>query len=56
MDGRSFVTPHDVIATAHATIAHRLLLVDNTTRDREHGVRRHGVIDECLAAVPAPRR
>jgi MoxR-like ATPase len=56
MDGRSFVTPHDVVGTAHATIAHRLLLVDNATRDREHGVRRRAVIDECLAAVPAPRR
>jgi MoxR-like ATPase len=56
MDGRTFVTPHDVVGTAHATIAHRLLLVDNATRDREHGVRRRAVIDDCLAAVPAPRR
>jgi MoxR-like ATPase len=56
MSSRAYVVPHDVVVTAHAAIAHRLLLVDTAVRDREHATFRRAIVDECLATVPAPRR
>jgi MoxR-like ATPase len=56
MQSRTYVVPHDVVVTAPATIAHRLLLVDGAVRDREHVAARRGVVADCLASVAAPRR
>jgi MoxR-like ATPase len=56
MASRSYVVPHDVVVTAQAAIAHRLLLVESASRDREHGQLRRAVVDDCIASVPAPRR
>lgn len=56
MASRSYVVPHDIVSTAHAAIAHRLLLVESAVRDREHGNLRRSIVDDCIASVPAPRR
>jgi MoxR-like ATPase len=52
-DGRAFVTVDDVKDVAHAVLAHRLIL----TSDAElNGRRAAGVVDEVLAATPAPMK
>ena len=56
MASRSYVVPHDIVSTAHAAVAHRLLLVESAVRDREHGLLRRAIVDDCIASVPAPRR
>ncbi|HYM84254.1 MAG TPA: MoxR family ATPase [Candidatus Dormibacteraeota bacterium] len=51
LDGRSFVLPDDVHDVARAVLAHRLVV------DLEQGLRgatADGVLDEIMAAVPAP--
>ena len=52
LDGRAFVIPDDVKATAHAVLAHRLGIRGAVTQSRR---RANAVIDEILAAVPVPR-
>jgi MoxR-like ATPase len=52
-DGRTYVTVDDVKDVAHAVLAHRLIL----TSDAElNGRRAAGVVDEVLAATPAPMK
>ncbi|WNM28863.1 MoxR family ATPase [Demequina capsici] len=52
MQGRPFVTPDDVKALAHPTLAHRLQL---TAEAELEGVTPASVIDSVLASVPVPR-
>jgi MoxR-like ATPase len=50
MDGRSFVTPHDIARAAGSTLAHRLVIIGH---DRSAAAE---VVAECVGAVQAPRR
>ncbi len=52
MNGRGFVTPDDVKALAHATLAHRLTLRPEAELE---GVGVAGVLATAIAAVPVPR-
>ena len=52
LNGRSFVTPDDVKALAHSTLAHRLSLRPEAELD---GVAVGSVLDSALASVPVPR-
>ncbi len=52
LSGRTFVTPDDVQALAHATLAHRLTLRPEAELE---GVGAGAVLDSVLAAVPVPR-
>jgi MoxR-like ATPase len=52
LNGRGYVTPDDVKALAHATLAHRLSLRPEAELE---GVSVHAVLDTALAAVPVPR-
>jgi MoxR-like ATPase len=52
LNGRSFVTPDDVKALAHATLAHRLSLRPEAELE---GVNVVSVLDSALASVPVPR-
>ena len=52
LNGRGYVTPDDVKALAHATLAHRLTLRPEAELE---GVSVHAVLDTALASVPVPR-
>lgn len=52
LNGRNFVTPDDVKALAHSTLAHRLSLRPEAELD---GVAVGSVLDSALASVPVPR-
>lgn len=52
LSGRGYVTPDDVKALAHATLAHRIGLRPEAEIE---GVRIAQVLDSALAAVPVPR-
>ena len=52
LGGRSFVTPDDVKALAHATLAHRLSLRPEAELE---GVGVAAVLDSALGSVPVPR-
>ena len=52
LNGRDFVTPDDVKALAHATLAHRLRLRPEAELE---GVDIGQVLASALAAVPVPR-
>jgi MoxR-like ATPase len=52
INGRGFVTPDDVKALAHATLAHRLSLRPEAELE---GVSVTAVLDSALGAVPVPR-
>ena len=52
LTGRDFVTPDDVKALAHATLAHRLALRPEAELD---GVAVDQVLDTAIASVPVPR-
>ncbi|WP_374968895.1 AAA family ATPase [Terrabacter sp. BE26] len=52
LNGRWFVTPDDVKALAHATLAHRLALRPEAELE---GVSISAVLDSALASVPVPR-
>ncbi|TYL51422.1 MoxR family ATPase [Nocardioides sp. BGMRC 2183] len=52
LSGRDFVTPDDVKALAHATLAHRLGLRPEAELE---GVEVGRVLDSALGAVPVPR-
>jgi MoxR-like ATPase len=52
LNGRWFVTPDDVKALAHATLAHRLALRPEAELE---GVSITAVLDSALASVPVPR-
>jgi MoxR-like ATPase len=52
MNGRGYVTPDDVKALAHATLAHRLSLRPEAELE---GVTVTAVLDSALGAVPVPR-
>ncbi|CCH79982.1 conserved hypothetical protein [Nostocoides japonicum T1-X7] len=52
LNGRGYVTPDDVKALAHATLAHRLSLRPEAELE---GVSVHAVLDTALASVPVPR-
>jgi MoxR-like ATPase len=52
LNGRTFVTPDDVKALAHATLAHRLSLRPEAELE---GVGVASVLDSALASVPVPR-
>nr|WP_255574308.1 MoxR family ATPase [Austwickia sp. TVS 96-490-7B] len=52
LNGRSFVTPDDVKALAHATLAHRLRLRPEAELD---GVSVGTVLANAVASVPVPR-
>jgi MoxR-like ATPase len=52
LNGRSFVTPDDVKALAHATLAHRLSLRPEAELE---GVSVSSVLDSALHSVPVPR-
>ena len=52
LTGRDFVTPDDVKALAHATLAHRLALRPEAELD---GVEVAQVLDTAIASVPVPR-
>ncbi|KQT93726.1 AAA family ATPase [Marmoricola sp. Leaf446] len=52
LSGRDFVTPDDVKALAHATLAHRLALRPEAELD---GVAVDQVLDTAIASVPVPR-
>ncbi|MCC7070574.1 MAG: MoxR family ATPase [Deltaproteobacteria bacterium] len=54
LEGRAFVLPDDVKATAHALLAHRLA-PRGVPEGAEARRRAHEVIDELLARVAAPR-
>ena len=51
MDGRDYVVPDDVKASAVPTLAHRLILRPELWVQR---LRAEAVVEECLASVPAP--
>ena len=50
--GRTFVTPDDVKALAHATLAHRLSLRPEAELE---GIGVGAVLDSALGSVPVPR-
>ena len=50
--GRTFVTPDDVKALAHATLAHRLSLRPEAELE---GVGVAAVLESALGSVPVPR-
>lgn len=52
LNGRHFVTPDDVKALAHGTLAHRLALRPEAELE---GVSVRSVLDSALASVPVPR-
>ncbi len=52
LSGRSYVTPDDVKALAHATLAHRLSLRPEAELE---GVGVASVLDSALGSVPVPR-
>lgn len=52
LNGRSYVTPDDVKALAHATLAHRLRLRPEAELD---GVSIAAVLSSAIASVPVPR-
>ena len=52
MNGRTFVTPDDVKALAHATLAHRLTLRPEAELE---GVGVDSVLATAIASVPVPR-
>ncbi|HLS44055.1 MAG TPA: MoxR family ATPase [Ornithinicoccus sp.] len=52
LNGRSFVTPDDVKALAHATLGHRLSLRPEAELE---GVSVSSVLDSALNSVPVPR-
>jgi MoxR-like ATPase len=52
LDGRAFVIPDDVKATAHAVLAHRLGIRGAVTQSRK---RANAVIDDVLGSVAVPR-
>ena len=52
LTGRGFVTPDDVKALAHATLAHRLSLRPEAELE---GVSVDAVLDSALGSVPVPR-
>ncbi len=52
MNGRDFVTPDDVKALAHATLAHRLTLRPEAELE---GVGVAAVLSSAIASVPVPR-
>ncbi|MCA0438590.1 MAG: MoxR family ATPase [Actinobacteria bacterium] len=52
LNGRGFVTPDDVKALAHATLAHRLRLRPEAELD---GVSVAAVLSSAVASVPVPR-
>ena len=52
LNGRGFVTPDDVKALAHATLAHRLALRPEAELE---GVSVSAVLETALGAVPVPR-
>lgn len=52
LSGREFVTPDDVKALAHATLAHRLSLRPEAELE---GIAVDAVLDSALGAVPVPR-
>jgi MoxR-like ATPase len=52
LNGRSFVTPDDVKALAHATLAHRISLRPEAELE---GVGSDAIVDSVLTAVPVPR-
>ena len=52
INGRGFVTPDDVKALAHATLAHRLSLRPEAELE---GVSVTAVLESALGAVPVPR-
>lgn len=49
---RDFVTPDDVVAVAHATLAHRIIVKPD---EWLRGTSAHDIVSECLRSVPAPR-
>ena len=52
LSGREFVTPDDVKALAHATLAHRLSLRPEAELE---GVNVGSVLASALSSVPVPR-
>ena len=50
--GRDYVTPDDVKALAHATLAHRVALRPEAELE---GVTTTSVLETVLASVPVPR-
>jgi MoxR-like ATPase len=52
LNGRTFVTPDDVKALAHSTLAHRLTLRPEAELE---GVDVGSVLASALTAVPVPR-
>ncbi|MFZ1287341.1 MAG: MoxR family ATPase, partial [Candidatus Phosphoribacter sp.] len=52
MNGRGFVTPDDVKALAHATLAHRLTLRPEAELE---GIGVASVLASAIASVPVPR-
>ena len=52
LNGREFVTPDDVKALAHATLAHRLALRPEAELE---GVNVGSVLASALSSVPVPR-
>jgi MoxR-like ATPase len=52
LSGRAFVTPDDVKALAHPTLAHRVSL---RAEAQLEGVTVHSVLDSVLTAIPVPR-
>lgn len=52
LEGRAFVIPDDVKATAHAVLAHRLGVRGAVTQSRK---RASAIIDDVIAAVAVPR-
>jgi len=53
VNGRDYVTPDDIKALAHPTLAHRLIISPSA---RIKNVKASAVIDELLHAVPVPTR
>lgn len=49
---RDFVTPDDVVAVAHATLAHRIIVKPD---EWLRGTSAFDVVTACLESVPAPR-
>ncbi len=52
LDGRAFVVPDDVKATAHAVLAHRLGIRGAVTQSRK---RANAVVDDVLGSIAVPR-
>jgi MoxR-like ATPase len=61
-DGRTYVVPHDIVESAPVTLAHRLLLNDaravasSESRADDRRSLAAGIVAECVASAPAPRR